>query len=414
MPIRHLEGVLYVDAMPVTDLVKRVGTPLYAYSWTDIEANYRRFSTGLRTLNHRIHYAVKANSNLAILNRLARLGASFDVVSAGELERVMRAGGHPEQVVFSGVGKSREEIAFAIKSQIGAVNVESVSELKRVIRVAQTLDQSVNVAFRVNPNVAVDTHPYIATALQTSKFGMTRSDVLRCAELAQKNKHINPVGIACHIGSQVFDVEPYAQALSQLLQLATELNAGGLELNVLNVGGGFGVPYEDDDSFPLDAFVTMILECIANTHWAIGIEPGRSIVADAGTLVTKVEYLKYGEGESPNFAVVDAAMNDLLRPALYDAWHAVEPVVARAGDERTWNVVGPICESGDFLAKDRILDLREGDLLAIRHAGAYGFALASNYNSRPRCPELLVDGKVAHVIRHRESLHDQIHLERIV
>ena len=263
--------------MPVTDLVKRVGTPLYAYSWTDIEANYRKFSTRLRTLNHRIHYAVKANSNLAILNRLARLGASFDVVSAGELERVMRAGGHPEKVVFSGVGKSREEIAFAIKSQIGAVNVESVSELKRVIRVARTLDQSANVAFRVNPNVAVDTHPYIATALQTSKFGMTSSDVLRCAELAQKDKHINPVGIACHIGSQVFDVEPYAQALSQLLQLATELNAGGLELNVLNVGGGFGVPYEDDDSFPLDAFVTMILECIANTHWAIGIEPGRSI-----------------------------------------------------------------------------------------------------------------------------------------
>lgn len=414
MPIRHLEGVLHVDDVPVTDLADRVGTPFYAYSWTDIEANYQRFSSQLSTLNHSIHYAVKANSNLAILSRLARLGASFDVVSAGELERVIRAGGKPQKVVFSGVGKSTEEIAFAIKSQVGSINIESFSELKRVVGIAQSVHGVANIAFRFNPHIEVDTHPYIATALQTSKFGMTKAEVFQCAEFVQRENCVNPVGIACHIGSQIFDVEPYAQALNQTIEVAEELGASGIKLTVLNIGGGFGVPYDDEGAFPLDAFVWMLIECVHDQQMTIAIEPGRSIVAEAGALITKVEYLKCREGDDNlNFAVVDAAMNDLLRPSLYDAWHAVEPVVARDGEVRNWHIVGPICESGDFLAKDRTLALEEGDLLAIRHSGAYGFVLSSNYNSRLRCPELLVDGAAVHVVRRRESFNDLIQLERI-
>ena len=416
MPIRTIDGSLHVDQVPVEELVDRVGTPLYAYSWTDISANYESLSARMSALKHRIHYAVKANSNLAILSRLANLGADFDVVSAGELERVIRAGGNPRNVVFSGVGKSAEEIAFALKSQVLAINVESVSEYSRIAEIAHALNLTASITFRVNPEIEVETHPYIATALQTSKFGMSSAEVVHCVSESLRDEAVQVTGIACHIGSQIFESDPYGQALDALISLADEMERLGVTLETLNIGGGFGVPYADEKNFEVDSFVNMLKDRLDGRDWTIAIEPGRSIVADAGVLVTKIEYLKHAESESrPNFAVVDGAMNDLIRPALYDAWHNVELVKTDTEvASRNWDIVGPVCESGDFLAKGRYLALQQGDLLAIRHAGAYGFVLSSNYNSRMRCPELLVDGDEVHVIRRRETLHDSLRLERIV
>ncbi len=408
---RYSDGALRLEQTNLSAIAETVGTPAYVYSESMLSEQYRVLDESLKTLPHQIHYAVKANSTLAILKLFAELGAGFDIVSGGELSRVLAAGGAPDRVVFSGVGKSTEEIDFALKTGIECFNVESASELARISQRAQLLHKRAPVALRINPNVDAMTHPYISTGLKENKFGVAQEDAVILYQQAHADPHLRVKGIACHIGSQISDPEPLFDALDQLLLLVDELNKQGIVLSDIDLGGGFGVVYQDESDFDVDAWGSSVVQRLAGRDLHLSVEPGRFLTANAGILLTRVEYLKPAES-GKNFAVVDAAMNDLLRPSLYQAWHGVLPVSENSeARAKRWDIVGPICESGDWLAKDRQLALREGDLIAILSAGAYGSTLSSNYNTRPRAAEVMVSGEKYRVVRRRESLQDILSTE---
>ena len=412
---RRQGGELYADGVPLTRVADAVGTPAYVYSWTDVHDRYQALESALEGIDHRICYAVKANSNLSILARLASLGAGFDIVSSGELERVLRAGGDPERVVFSGVGKCDAEIDFGVKCGIGTFNVESTAELGRIEARSGLVGRAARVSVRVNPDVDANTHPYISTGLKESKFGVPAPIAREMYRRAHASPALDVVGIDCHIGSQVADVEPFQDALATLIDLVDTLAAEGITLKHIDIGGGFGVTYRDEKCLDVAQFGRVVKAGLGDRALELLVEPGRYLVAEAGVLLTRVEYLKPAAGPGTrNFAVVDAAMNDLIRPPLYGAWHDVQPVVPPEVTPMRWDVVGPVCETADFIARDRELALEPGLLLAVRTAGAYGFVQSSNYNTRVRPPEVLVDGEVFATARQRESINDLLRLETIV
>ena len=394
---------LYAEDIAVTDIAKCHGTPLFIYSRATIERHWKAFDTAAGDRPHLVCYAVKANSNLAILNILARLGSGFDIVSKGELVRVIEAGGDVSKVVFSGVAKTSDEIAFALEKGIYCFNVESPAELYRIQAVAEKLNKTADISFRVNPDVDAGTHPYISTGLKENKFGINIDQAEALYLEASQMSHIKVKGIDCHIGSQLTENAPFLDALDRVLVLVDKLAEQGVVLSHIDVGGGLGVRYQDENPPHPNEYAKAIAEKLADRDVTLIYEPGRAIMANAGILVTEVEYLK--QGEDRHFAIVDAAMNDLIRPALYQAWQAIIPVEQRNDvAEQCYDVVGPICETGDFLGKERQLAIEPSDLLAVRSAGAYGFTMSSNYNSRPRAAEVLVDGDEMHLIRQRESL----------
>ena len=394
-------GLLYCEDVSLADIAAKHGTPTYVYSAASIDAAFREYQTALHGRPHLICYAVKANSNLAILNRLARLGAGFDVVSGGELERVIRAGGDAGKVVFSGVGKTRSELALALDRGIRCFNIESESELRQLADIAGELGKTAPVSIRINPDVDAGTHPYISTGLRENKFGVDASTARRLYMMARDSDALNPMGLDCHIGSQILDINPFLESVDFLTAVINDLSKEGIKLSHLDVGGGLGVSYETPAP-KVDDYIAALLDRLSTMDLELVLEPGRSIVAMAGALLTKVEYLK--PTSQRHFAIVDAAMNDLLRPALYGAWQEICPVKPRSGEVLEWDVVGPVCETADFLGKARPLSLSEGDLLSIMGAGAYGYSMTSNYNSRPRAAEVLVDGATTHLISERESV----------
>ena len=418
--VDYVNGNLQMEGVALQDIADTVGTPTYAYSAASLRSQYQLLDSALQALPHRLHYAVKANSTLAVLKLFADLGAGFDIVSGGELSRVLAIGGDPAHVVFSGVGKTVAEIDFALKTGIECFNVESASELARISERAELLGKVAPIALRINPNVDPKTHPYISTGLKENKFGILQEAALPLYQQAAADPHLNVRGVACHIGSQIHDPEPLFDALEQLLGLIDELSEHGISLADIDLGGGFGVTYEAEPAFDIDAWGQRITQTLCDRGLHLSIEPGRFLTANAGVLLTRVEYLKPALLESgsdvtadgKNFAVVDAAMNDLLRPSLYQSWHGILPATAETrADPKSWDIVGPICESGDWLAKDRTLSIREGDLLAILSAGAYGSTLSSNYNTRNRAAEVLVSGNGYRVVRRRETLQDQLSTE---
>ena len=400
-------GVLHAEAVALPALAEQFGTPAYVYSRAALEASLREFHDVLgghpAGAGALVCYAVKANSNLAILNVFARLGAGFDIVSGGELQRVLAAGADPKKVVFSGVGKTAAEMQLALEAGIFCFNVESAPELERLNEVAGQCGKKAPVSLRVNPNVDPKTHPYISTGLKEAKFGVAYDDALALYRRAAALPHIEVAGIDCHIGSQLLDPAPFVEALDRILALLDQLAGEGIRIHHLDLGGGLGIKYKDDQVQPTVAsYLTPLLDKLAGRGLKVVLEPGRRLVGNAGLLLTRVEFLKPGEGKS--FAIIDAAMNDLMRPALYEAWHDILPVVPRAGENRAYDVVGPVCETGDFLGQARPLCIEAGDLLAVMSAGAYGMAMSSNYNTRPRAVELMVDGDKVHVIRQRETV----------
>ena len=400
----YRDGQLFAEGVALPALAQRFGTPTYVYSRAHIEAQYRAYADALDGMPHLVCFAVKANSNLGVLNVLARLGAGFDIVSCGELERVLAAGGQPDRIVFSGVGKTRDDMRRALEVGVHCFNVESTDELERLQQVAAELGVKAPVSLRVNPDVDAGTHPYISTGLKENKFGIAIADAeavyARAAELA----NLQVVGVDCHIGSQLTSLPPFLDALDRLLGLIDRLAARGIHIRHLDLGGGLGVRYRDEQPPLAGDYIQAVRQRIEGRGLALVFEPDRSIVANAGVLLTRVEYLKHTAHK--DFAIVDAAMNDLIRPALYQAWMNVVAVQPRQGEGRRYDIVGPICETGDFLAKDRILELAEGDLLAVCSAGAYGFVMSSNYNTRGRAAEVLVDGDEAFEVRRRESVQE--------
>lgn len=407
------DGALHAENLSVAALAERHGTPLYIYSRATLERHYRAFDEALASVPHCVHYAVKANSNLAVLNVLARLGAGFDIVSGGELSRVLRAGGDARKVVFSGVGKTAVEMQQALVAGVGCFNVESESELRRLSAVAAARGVRARIALRVNPDVDAKTHPYISTGLKANKFGVNLAEAERLYREAASLPGIEIAGIASHIGSQLLDDAPLLDALDRMLALVDRLAVAGIRFRHIDVGGGLGVRYRDEKTVEPAEWAAHLLPRLAGRGLEVHCEPGRAIAGNAGILVTRVEALKVGEEK--NFCIVDAAMNDLLRPTLYQAWMDIVQVQPRLDEEaRTYDVVGPVCETGDWLGKDRKLAVREGDLLAVRTAGAYGFTMASNYNSRGRAAELMVDGDSAHLIRAREDFEDLVRGESLL
>ena len=404
----YTNGQLGAEDVALADVATQFGTPVYIYSRAAIESQWHAFDQAFSDHNHLICYAVKANSNIAILNILSRLGSGFDIVSGGELARVIKSGGDVKKVVFSGVGKTADEMKQALQAGIKCFNVESVAELKRLDEVAGTLGVKAPVSLRINPDVDVDTHPYIATGLKENKFGIPFDDALNAYQQAAKLPHINITGIDCHIGSQITVLEPFIDALERLLVLVGSLKKAGIQIMHIDIGGGLGINYRNESSPTPRDYGNAVGKVFAGCDYEIILEPGRSIVGNAGVLLTRVEYLK--KTTHKNFAIVDAAMNDLLRPALYDAWHEVLPVTQSSGSSggsgETFDIVGPVCETGDFLGKERKLDLKEGDLLAVSSAGAYGFCMSSNYNSRLRAAEIMIDRGEIFEIRKRETLDD--------
>ena len=398
------DGQLFAEGVALSALAERFGTPTYVYSRAHIEQQFRSYTDALQGLPHLVCFAVKANSNLAVLNVLARLGSGFDIVSRGELERVLAAGGDPAKVVFSGVGKSRDDMRRALQVGVHCFNVESAVELERLQEVAAELGVKAPVSLRVNPDVDAQTHPYISTGLKENKFGVDIDEAEAIYARAAELPNLEVKGVDCHIGSQLTQLEPFLDALDRLLALVDRLAARGILIRHLDLGGGLGVRYRDETPPPASDYIRAIRERLGSRALSLVFEPGRYIVANAGLLLTRVEYLKHTAHK--DFAIIDAAMNDLIRPALYQAWMEVTPVVARAGQKRTYDLVGPICETGDFLAKGRELALEEGDLLAIRSAGAYGFVMSSNYNTRGRAAEVLVDGERAFEVRRRETVQE--------
>jgi diaminopimelate decarboxylase len=412
MAFEYRDHALCAEQVPLEEIARRFGTPCYVYSRASIERAYGQFVRALEGHTSLVCYSVKANSNLAVLALLARRGAGFDIVSGGELQRVLAAGGDPHKVVFSGVGKTEEEIAAALRAGVLAINLESEGELERVARVARRMRKRAPIAFRVNPDVDPQTHPYISTGLKQSKFGVPYDDAERLYREAASDRHLRIVGIGCHIGSQLSGSAPFVDAAGRLVALAERLARTGIALRHIDLGGGFGIRYKDEEPAPIGEFLDGALGVLAGRKETLLVDPGRSIVGNAGVLLTRVEYVK--RGESRNFLIVDAAMNDLLRPALYDAWHEVQPVrETPPGGEQLFDVVGPVCESGDFLARDRSLAANAGDLLAIRSAGAYGMSMSSNYNSRPRAAEVLVSGRSAKLVRRRETVRELFARESI-
>ena len=398
----YRDGELFAEGVALSAIAERFGTPTYVYSRAHIEAQYRSYADALDGISSLVCFAVKANSNLGVLNVLARLGAGFDIVSGGELERVLAAGGRADRVVFSGVGKTREDMRRALEVGVHCFNVESTDELERLQVVAAEMGKVAPVSLRVNPDVDAGTHPYISTGLKENKFGIAIADAEAIYVRAAQLPNLDVVGVDCHIGSQLTTVEPFLDALDRLLDLVDRLADCGIHLRHLDLGGGVGVRYRDEEPPLVADYIKAIRERVGDRDLALVFEPGRYIVANAGVLLTRVEYLKHTEHK--DFAIVDAAMNDLIRPALYQAWMNVTAVQPRAGEGRTYDVVGPICETGDFLAKERTLNLAEGDLLAVHSAGAYGFVMSSNYNTRGRCAEVLVDGDQAFEVRRRETV----------
>lgn len=405
------DGQLHVEDLPLNQIAQACGTPCYVYSRAALEAAYRAYDEALAGCDHLICYAVKANSNLGVLSVFARLGGGFDIVSGGELARVLKAGGDAKKIVFSGVGKTAAEIRAALEAGILCFNVESESELGRINRIAGELGKIAPVSLRVNPDVDAQTHPYIATGLKENKFGVAFGDALRLYESAAGMSNLKIRGIDCHIGSQLTEIPPFVAALQKILGLVDQLSARGIDISHIDIGGGLGIRYRDETPPPVAAYISALRECLGTRPQKVLFEPGRSLVGNTGVLLTRVEYLKHGEDR--NFAVVDAAMNDLMRPALYEAWHDIQPVATRSGAPRRYEIVGPVCESGDFLGRDRELDLAEGDLVAIMSAGAYGMSMSSNYNTRPRAAEVIVDGKKFHVVRARETFEHLIATEKI-
>lgn len=398
----YRDGQLFAEGVALAAIAERFGTPTYVYSRAHIEAQYRSYTDALQGTEHLVCFAVKANSNLGVLNVLARLGAGFDIVSGGELERVLAAGGRADRVVFSGVGKTREDMRRALEVGVHCFNVESTDELERLQVVAAEMGKVAPVSLRVNPDVDAGTHPYISTGLKENKFGIAIADAEAIYVRAAQLPNLDVVGVDCHIGSQLTTVDPFLDALDRLLALVDRLAECGIHLRHLDLGGGVGVRYRDEEPPLVADYIKAIRDRVGSRDLALVFEPGRYIVANAGALLTRVEYLKHTEHK--DFAIIDAAMNDLIRPALYQAWMGVSAVVPRAGEGRAYDLVGPICETGDFLAKDRVLNLAEGDLLAVQSAGAYGFVMSSNYNTRGRCAEILVDGDQAFEVRRRETI----------
>ncbi|NJA88506.1 diaminopimelate decarboxylase [Rhodocyclus tenuis] len=402
-PFTLTDGVLHVENLPLTRIAETFGTPCYVYSRAALESSFADFQRELGDLDALVCYAVKANGNLAILNLFARLGAGFDIVSGGELQRVIAAGGDPRKIVFSGVGKTAAEMEMALRAGILCFNVESAPELERLNEVAARLGLVAPISLRVNPDVDAKTHPYISTGLKENKFGVAHDEAPAVYRHAAALPHLAVTGIDCHIGSQLLDPVPFAEALDRLLTLVDALATDGIALHHIDLGGGLGIRYNDETPPSVAAYLRPLLAKLAGRGLKVLLEPGRRLVGEAGALLTRVEYLK--PGEVKNFAIVDAAMNDLARPALYDAWHDIVPVAPHSDvPAQAWDVVGPVCESGDFLGRERTLALAQGDLLALLSAGAYGMSMSSNYNSRPRAAEVIVDGTHAHLVRRRETI----------
>jgi diaminopimelate decarboxylase len=412
----YKEGRLWAEDVDISAHIDDWGTPCYVYSRATIERHWKAFDSALGEQPHLVCYAVKANSNLAVLNVLAKIGSGFDIVSMGELERVLRAGGSADKIVFSGVGKTAEEMARALDVGIRCFNVESQAELELLERVAADKGVQAPVSLRVNPDVDAKTHPYISTGLKDNKFGIAIDDVVPVYQHIADSDHLKVMGVDCHIGSQLTEVSPFVDALDRVLALVDRLAEMDISLHHLDLGGGLGIRYQDENPPLPEEQMAAILERLAGRDFEILIEPGRAIVGNAGILLTKVLYLKHNEEK--NFAVVDAAMNDLMRPALYQAWMAIEPVLTPPSSAKTkskvYDVVGPICETGDFLGKERDLSIEQGDLLAVRSAGAYGFTMSSNYNSRPRVAEIMVDGEKFKVIRQRETIEQLFSNESVL
>ena len=393
----------YAEEVAIADIVRQYGTPCYIYSRATLERHWHAFNDALGEHPHLICYSLKANSNLAVLNILARLGSGFDIVSMGELERVIAAKGDPAKVVFSGVGKHAHEMQRALEVGIYCFNVESTAELLQLNTIAANCDRQASIALRINPDVDANTHPYIATGLKENKFGISINEAKDLYRHAQQLSHINVIGVDCHIGSQLTEATPLLAALDRLLILIDELQTMGIPIKTLDLGGGLGVKYQNESPPHPKEYAQAIRQKISGRDLQIILEPGRAIAANAGILVTRVEYLKHSQ--HTNFAIVDAAMNDLLRPALYQAWQEIIPVtIAQTGTAACYDIVGPICESADILGKNRQLNLQAGDLLAIRGTGAYGFSMSSNYNSRPRVAEIMVDKDQVHLVRQRETI----------
>ncbi len=404
MAFAYRAGALCAEQVSLEEIARRFGTPCYVYSRAAIEGAYREFTDELSGRPSLVCYSVKANSNLAVLSVMAKLGAGFDIVSGGELARVLAAGGDPAKVVFSGIGKTEDEIRRALRAGVLSINLESEQELARVNGIAVAMGTRAPVAFRVNPDVDAKTHPYISTGLKQNKFGIPYAEAERLYREAARLPGIRITGVGCHIGSLMTDSAPFVAATQRIVALAGRLEQAGIALDHIDLGGGMGIRYRDEATAPIAAFVHGALDALGARKEKVLFDPGRSIVGNAGVLLTRVEYVK--PGEAKNFAVVDAAMNDLIRPALYDAWHDALPVremESRAAGS-VYDIVGPVCESADWLAKDRSLALRQGDFLAIMSAGAYAMAMSSNYNTRPRAAEVMVSGSEAHLVRRRETV----------
>ncbi len=401
----YQNAVLYAENIPLPAIAKQYGTPCYIYSRAAIVNNWQAFNQAFNHYPHRICYAVKANSNIAILNILAKLGSGFDIVSGGELERVIKAGGDPSKVVFSGVGKTVAEISHALDFNIFCFDVESVEELERIQTIAQQKNKFAQIALRINPNIDARTHPYIATGLQENKFGIDIKEALTIFKQAAALPNLKLIGVACHIGSQLTEIEPFIEAADSILALIDQLSQENISLKYINLGGGLGVRYQNETPPIIADYIQLLIKKIQPYQLEIILEPGRSIVANAGIILTQVEYIK--QGNEKNFAIINAGMNDLIRPALYDAWQNIIPVNQHSNQKnKIYDIVGPVCESADFLGKNRQLSLTTGDLLAICSAGAYGFSMSSNYNSRPKIAEVLVDGSETYLIRQRETIAD--------
>jgi len=411
-PFQMKNGELHVENLPLSQIATEFGTPTYVYSKEALTSAFKRFDTGFEGTDHLVCFAVKSNPSLAILNLFAKLGAGFDIVSGGELERVIAAGGDPSKVVFSGVGKTEVEMRRALELGIFCFNVESSSELERLNQVAGSMGKIAPISLRVNPNVDAKTHPYISTGLKNNKFGVAYEEALSIYQVAAKMPNIDIHGVDCHIGSQLTELSPFLDALDRVLALVDQLEAAGIPIRHIDAGGGIGICYVDETPPDFAEYAKAMRQKMAGRKVKLVFEPGRALVGNAGALLTKVEYLKHTE--SKNFAIVDAAMNDLMRPALYDAYHDIVAVKQVNSVAQVYEIVGPVCESGDFLGHDRKLALAQDDLLAVLSAGAYGMSMSSNYNTRPRAAEVMVDGDKVYEIRKREQIADLFALERVV
>ena len=411
-PFQMKNGELYAENSPLSKIAADFGTPTYVYSKEALTSAFSLFSAGFEGTDHLVCFAVKSNPSLAILSLFAKLGAGFDIVSGGELARVIAAGGDPAKVVFSGVGKTESEMRSALEVNIFCFNVESASELERLNRVAGDMKKLAPVSLRVNPNVDAKTHPYISTGLKNNKFGVAYEEALSLYEAAAKMPNIVIHGVDCHIGSQLTELSPFLDALDRVLALVDQIEAVGIPIRHIDAGGGIGICYQDETPPEFSEYAQAMRLKMASRKVKLVFEPGRALVGNAGALLTKVEYLKHTE--SKNFAIVDAAMNDLMRPALYDAYHDIVSVKPSEVESQVYEIVGPVCESGDFLGHDRQLALRQDDLLAILSAGAYGMSMSSNYNTRPRAAEVMVDGDQVYEIRKRERVADLFALERVL